>query len=885
MFNKFLLSILLISSIILGVFININSSENEHKQGSKVLTQEIADQMIKENDGKLIQMEDDIVPNGYPYFVGYNNESHKAVYSKNKIEEENSTRSKITNIKYVGTWSYKGYWGVMISDQNNNLVYCGDFGKNEPIGSKNWTYKESSKVKRALSWGYPNVSSSTSRNDNYARTQLAIWGAQKSISVSSTTLGPYQKVADAYLNKISANEKTLTLTSIANAGVVENFNMSNTINVAGSSRYKFEDKVIDDLNKKDLSIYVYDSTNKKYIKASKNKFYSPSSFKNFRLATKQMNQIITVNNIKVLTDINPLAGYIYDNGKSSDQRIYMSFKQPVKEYSVNFKLVNQTGKIRLSKQLNKYGEYLIGSNVEFGVYKSNDDAKNNTNIVDKMVTDKNGYATSNELVAQDYFIKEVKGVNDYAISSEIIKVIVERDKTKEVDGNPNDSNSNAFINNYKYGNLIGYKSIQNIPLYDQPIKDENNNVMFLTDDFKPIIIEDNDYILKTIRYPSKNEMITNNLFNKKIVVDIPEYDYIYNEKNEIKVDSNNNLHVKLKRDVSNNIIYKKKTLDKFYPSKSEMDNIERLNGVEFSLYKNNELVQTTISKRKDNQDGIIEFNDLIPGKYIVKETKQKENTIDNNEEYLVEMKGNQTSYINNGKEIMNYYKIGELELNKKNDLKENLRSIIYAIYNRENEIVDYLISDHNGNASFRNYVGDYYIKEIVANEKHELDSRVNKFSLDNTKIKKNNYVNKIVSKYIDVSKVDFTDEQELEGAKLCLTSQDNKKFRIFVDNENKNVDEYCWISKDKPKRMKLYYGKYLIEEIIAPKNYIKTTTLIPLVINSNGVQKVKVKNQAMNITIPKTGQTPYKLYLSFSISFILLIIYVINNRSSYKDSK
>lgn len=883
MFKKIVLFNSILILILISIYINIKSSESEYKEGTKVLSRKMAEKMIKENSGKLIALENDDIPKGYPYFVGYNNKSHKAIYAKNKLNEKES-KNHITNIKYVGTWQYKGYWGVMISDQNGELVYCGDFGKNEPIGSKDWTYKKNAIVNRALSWGYPNVNNSGNKNDNYARTQLAIWSAQKSIDVSSSTLGVYQKVSDAYLNKIGVNENILSLKSNANNNIIDNLNMSNSINVSGNAKYRFEEKDINDLIKKDISIYVYENASKKYIKAIKNKLYSPSEYNNFRIATKNMNEDTKINDLKVLSDINPIEGYIFDNGKKTDQRIFTSVKQPNKTYNVNFNLDKQTGKISLNKILDKYGEYTNANGVEFGIFNNLMDAQNKSNMVEKMITNSEGYAISNELVAKEYYIREINGIENYNISNNITKVEVEKNITKEIDGNLENDNSTAFINEYKYGKLMGYKVLQDISLYNKPIKDNNDNIMFLTKNFKPVIIIDNDYILKTIRYPSKKEMIEKNLFNKQVVVEIPEYDYLYDEMNNIKINQNNIPYVKLKRDLNNNIIFKEEILEYQYPSKEEMDKLDRINNIEFSIYdENNKFIKSDYSKKINNENGVIEFNDLMPGKYTIKESSQSKKIKKNNKEYNVEIFANKTSYINEGKEIINNVKVGNLSINKINDFNEKLKNVVFAVYDKNKEkIIDYIISDKEGKGFYSNYEDIYYLKEIITNEKHDLSSDYYKINIKDQDTYKINITNKVISKYVNVSKVDITDENELEGARMCLTSQNADKFNIFVDNKDQLLNKYCWTSKSKPKKMKLYYGKYYIEEKIAPKNYIKTNTLIPVIINDKGVMKVKVKNEAIKINIPKSGKSVNQIYLSLSMAIIFTLVYISRARNRIK---
>lgn len=1019
--KKIVFIYLLVVFISLSLSHIIKSEEIKYQEGMKVLSQEMAEQMIKENNGELVQMADDKAPDGYPYFVGYNNATHKAMYADKQEMIPRLFSIKITNIKNVGTWRYGGYWGMMMSDQNNNPVYCGDYGKNEPIGSSNWKSQESVKVKRALSWAYPNVASSTSKNNNYARSQLAIWTAQKSLKINSTTLGPYQKVVDAYSNKIKANEKTFTRSSYGSAGILNKLNMSKAISLSGNAKYKFSKNTITNINKNKVALYVYQKSTKKYIKVAADKWYLPSQYKYLRLGTSDLSKSIILNNIKMTTDLKPISGYIYDNGKSGDQRIFMSVQEPIKSYEITLKLEKQTGRISASKQLNKYAQYTYTNGVVFGIYNSEKDAKADTNRVTTMTTNSAGLATSKELNVKTYYVKELKGKTNYKMSSVIAKVIVKKNSTTKADGSPNNNSVTSFRNTYELGKIIGYKSIDGLDLYEQIIKDQDGNSIFLSENNNQVVFVDEDYSLQVARYPSKKEMIENDLFNKPIVLKIPKYDYVYeqvikldennkpipllddnneivlDENNEvvyqkedvIKRDANNNAYVQLIRDEQGNILFKDKTLKLNYPSQKKMDNIERINEIEFALYdKKGILISKSVSQKIVDENGMIFFENLKPGNYFIKESKTRDDLILSKREYQVEVKANQQSLINAGKDIINIPKAGRLEINKTNILKEKLSGVVFAIYESDEngnmnkaKLIDLVTTNNQGKAFFNYYAGEYYLKELVAHPKHSLNQKELKFTLVNDKLTELNLKNEIILKQrkilkqdfatkktiagarlclktqnnknfylktnnktmkvkehcwisqkdsykvllepqsyhlkeekaprgylkskdmikfmvaenskqvkqikiinkkiysdVKVSKVDVTNEKELAGAKMCLMEKNNKEFKINVDNKKKHVKKYCWTSTNEAKKMRLYYGKYLIEEVISPKGYLKIKTMIPVTIDKTGIKQVKVKNEAINKDLVQSGYNLNLVVFLLLTSLGAIIVYFLFNR-------
>ena len=133
---------------------------------------------------------------------------------------------------------------------------------------------------------------------------------------------------------------------------------------------------------------------------------------------------------------------------------------------------------------------------------------------------------------------------------------------------------------------------------------------------------------------------------------------------------------------------------------------------------------------------------------------------------------------------------------------------------------------HVGNSIKIQNVVDY---DITENKKNANASLTTKITL-----------NKVV-----ISKTDITGSKEIAGAKLSV--------------KQGNTEVTSWTSTTTPKKLSLAPGTYTLEETIAPKGYIKSTSKITFVVKSDGtitvdgkkVTSVVMKNEPITIYISK----------------------------------
>lgn len=744
--------------------VNINAAENqEYKYSKYTQSYEEANSLIEEYGTRHIQSEKDTWNDKeYKYFVGYDAMTHQAIYT-NKISIQ--SRAVVTkSIKTLGTWKVGSYWGERMADSNGDPVYCGTYGANYPVGSYKYVVSENSKVRKALSWGFERVKTSGSNSSDYGKTQLALWKGQGKNSVSSSTLGVYQKVADAYKGKIAANEKTFKTSKSGTQRVKDGINQSNGYKVTGTASYKFTSAQMKKVTDKGANIYLYQVSSKKWIKAKANTSYATKKYSHIRIGSKDMSKSVTIKDIEITINAPKIGGYLWKIESAGYQNIF-SFKiiDPTTKIDTDFTLKAQTGDVTVLKTMDDIDKYESEINVDGDAFYKTKDGKPvvfRTELGELSVAEKLRYATKEEFEANDLFGK----VYEY----EYLDYTNEQELVTDINGvNPGDD---------------GY-----IETFSDSIDSETGY---------PIVVAKKD---------------------------------------------------------GENYVYSKATTPFNMPSKNTMESIDKAqkdDGVEFTLYKAD---KKSVVKKGTVNNGELTFTGLLPGTYYVKETKTKENFNLINTWYKAVVSVGKTTTINNSKAIVNEINYSELYISKTDVTGEiELDGAKMKLLDNEDREIDEWVSKAGEPHYIKVSKGTYYIEEIVAPKGREKITTLIPVNVDeNGQVMQVKVKNKITEADVETSKVDQTGSKELEGAKMCLVEEKGKDFTIKINGEEKVVKKHCWTSTKSAHKYKLNYGNYKITEKVAPKGYLKTTTVYPVKVQKSGTIKVKVKNEPIKYT--RTG--------------------------------
>ncbi|PEP48354.1 hypothetical protein COL68_27210, partial [Bacillus wiedmannii] len=173
-----------------------------------------------------------------------------------------------------------------------------------------------------------------------------------------------------------------------------------------------------------------------------------------------------------------------------------------------------------------------------------------------------------------------------------------------------------------------------------------------------------------------------------------------------------------------------------------------LEGAEFRL--KNENGQLVGEAKTTNKDGIVKFENLVPGKYTLEETKAPEGYKAIEVTVEVNVVANEVAKREVLNEKVKEEITGQLEITKvdANDTGKTLAGAVFEIW-KDGTKIDTLTTNKNGKAiSKKLEPGDYILKEVHAPEGYKLSDKEIKFKISNEKV--------------EVKNLEITNEKEQE---------------------------------------------------------------------------------------------------------------------------
>lgn len=287
-----------------------------------------------------------------------------------------------------------------------------------------------------------------------------------------------------------------------------------------------------------------------------------------------------------------------------------------------------------------------------------------------------------------------------------------------------------------------------------------------------------------------------------------------------------------------------------------------LAGAEFELYKNSVDKSNLIGKFSTNLDGKLTIDSLELGKYILREIKAPEGYfIDKNNqdtEFNLEYKNQTVEKVVVEKKITNDKITTEVELTKKDTM--NLKSVPGATVEFENvktKEKKTAVTDADGKINITLTYGEWIYKETIAPVGYVKAEKYGKINVteNGAKIQEVLWNQPIVSNY-ELTKQDTISKKALPGCEVLIKNAETGEevFRGKTD-ENGKI------------RMKLRYGKYILEETIAPVGYVKATKTLEINVTEDGATIEQVLYNDKIQLMPKTN-----LYSSSMIFSALLLV-------------
>ena len=287
-----------------------------------------------------------------------------------------------------------------------------------------------------------------------------------------------------------------------------------------------------------------------------------------------------------------------------------------------------------------------------------------------------------------------------------------------------------------------------------------------------------------------------------------------------------------------------------------------LAGAEFELYKNSVDKSNLIGKFATNSDGKLSIDSLELGKYILREIKAPEgyfvNESTKDTEFNLEYKNQTVEKVVEERKIDNEEIVTEVELTKKDTM--NLKNVAGATVEFENTKTKEkktAVTDENGKIKIKLTYGEWIYKETIAPVGYVKAEKYGKINVteNGAEIKEILWNQPIVSNY-ELTKQDTITKQALPGCEVVIKNAETGEevFRGKTD-ENGKI------------RMKLRYGKYILEETIAPVGYVKATKTLEINVTEDGAEIQQVLYNDKIQQMPKTN-----LYSSGMIFSTLLLV-------------
>ncbi|MEB5654988.1 SpaA isopeptide-forming pilin-related protein [Bacillus anthracis] len=526
----------------------------------------------------------------------------------------------------------------------------------------------------------------------------------------------------------------------------------------------------------------------------------------FDVIDKDNNVVATVTtNEKGIAEVKDLPFGDYFVKEISAPEGYIKVDTPVKVTIDNTNIIEfvmkntkkvENGQFKLLKKDSESGQLLPGA--KFDVIDKDG------NVVETIITDGKGEALSKQLPVGTYTLKEVEAPKGYELSSSLVHVDVAANKTVTVD----------VLNKKIVEKATGQFEIVKVDAEDKAkvlsdaefevYKDGKKVEMLRTDKTGKVIsqkLEPGTYTLKETKAPQGYTLLK--------------------EEIEVVVEANKVVQVQVENT---------KELGSLQVIKKDAESGKVLEGAEFRL--KNENGQVVREAKTTNKDGVVTFENLVPGKYTLEETKAPEGY--KAVEVTVEVNVVANEVVK--QEVMNEKVTGHFEIVKvdANDKAKVLSGAEFTVYKDGKKIAE-LKTDESGKVmSPKLPLGEYTVKETKAPEGYKLSNKEWKVTIQNEKeVVKVEAENERILGSLQIIKTDDKDQaKRLAGAEFTL-----KDAQGNVVKEGITTDKSGIVKVDG-----LVPGEYTLEETKAPEGYELTKQVIHVTVDGEKVIDVKVTN-------------------------------------------
>ncbi|MDA1680633.1 SpaA isopeptide-forming pilin-related protein [Bacillus cereus group sp. TH152-1LC] len=360
----------------------------------------------------------------------------------------------------------------------------------------------------------------------------------------------------------------------------------------------------------------------------------------------------------------------------------------------------ENGQFKLLKKDSESGQLLPGA--KFDVIDKDG------NVVETIITDGKGEALSKQLPVGTYTLKEVEAPKGYELSSSLVHVDVAANKTVTVD-------------------VLNKKIVEKATGQFEIVKVDAEDKAKVLSDAEFEVYKDGKKV-ETLRTDKTGKVISQKLEPGTYTLKetkAPQGYTLLKEEIEVVVEANKVVQVQVEN---------AKELGSLQVIKKDAESGKVLEGAEFKL--KNENGQVVGEAKTTNKAGVVQFENLVPGKYTLEETKAPEGY----KALEVTVEVNVVANTVMKQEVLNEKvkeKItGQIEIIKvdANDKDKKLAGAVFEIL-KDGTKIDALTSDENGKATSKELEpGDYILKEVQAPEGYSLSDKEIEFTISNQEI-------------------------------------------------------------------------------------------------------------------------------------------------------
>ncbi len=516
-----------------------------------------------------------------------------------------------------------------------------------------------------------------------------------------------------------------------------------------------------------------------------------------KLVTDQNGEAVSkrlpINETYTVQEVKTLQNYVLN---TEEKTITLTENQITE---VQFTNEKKKGQVRVIKIDEDYNEIKI-PNVKFNILDSKG------KVVDTLVTDKNGEAISKRLpIDEEYIIQEISTSEKYLLNEKKITVTLKENMITNV----------TITNKHKEGKLKVYK-----------IDKDNNRVALGNVEFD-LYSEEFGKIIGTYITDVNGEILIGKLRigNYRLIEKTTNKWYNLADEIDVKIEYDKTTDVEVENELKKGQIKVIKV--------DEDDNEIKLAGVKFEVLDEDGNLLETITTDNNGEAYTNKYAVRDYNKLTLREIETLKNYSLNDTPQTIELKANEITTV----QFTNELKKGQIKVIKvdKDNNEVKLEGVKFEVYDEENNLVQTLITDENGEAITDRLRIDkkYIIKETETNKDYALTVDVIEVTLQEDEIKEIKFENEKKKGQIQVIKVDS------ENNKVFIP---DVTFEIY-NSKNELVDTITTDSEGKATSKRLPIDdEYTIKETISNKAYVLTEETQTVILEEDEIKDITVEN-------------------------------------------